>query len=147
MATMLPDFSANFFANATASSRFSSDTASATSASTPLVVPLPAASVLTSEIFPRITLSFNSCISFTAVFVRRELAPAPTGSSRTTCPNSLALCPAFSIPSIVLTFRVPILIFSPPQIAVISSTSCGSSDMIGLAPLARITFATSFTVT
>ena len=39
--------------------------------------------VLISEIFPRITSNFISCIRLTAVFVLRELAPAPTGSSRT----------------------------------------------------------------
>ena len=146
-ATMVPLSFAKFFTKRMESSRFSSVTLSATSASTPFVVPLPSARVLISEIFPRITVSFSSFISFTAVLVRRAEAPAPTGSSRIGCPSSFALLPAANIPSILRSFRVPILIFNPPQIVVISSTSCGSSDMIGLPPQARSTLATSLTVT
>ena len=97
--------------------------------------------------FPLITSSFISFTIFSAVSVRSFDAPAPTGSRRTTCPNSFDLLPALSIPSIEFLCRVPILILSPPQIDVISSTSSGSSDIIGLAPAARIIFATSFTVT
>ena len=144
---MEPLFFAKSFTNATDASRFSSVTASATSASTPFVVPLPNARVLISEILPRITVGCSSSISFSAVSVRSFDAPAPTGSSRIGCPSSFALLPAANIPSILRSFRVPILIFNPPQIVVISSTSCGSSDMIGLPPQASSTFATSFTVT
>ena len=140
-------FFANSFANATVLSTFSSVTASAASASTPFVVPFPSAKVFISEMFPRITVSSSSSISRIDVSVRRALAPAPTGSKSMGCPSSLAFFPAVNIPSMVRSFNVPILIFSPPQIAVISATSLGSSDMIGLAPQANSTFATSFTVT
>ena len=39
------------------------------------------------------------------------------------------------------------LMFSPPQMLVMSSTSSASSDMIGEPPAASRTFATSLTVT
>ena len=147
MAMMDPVSLARPLTNATALSSVSSVTASATSASTPLVVPLPLARVLISEILPRITSNLISFISPTAVLVRRAEAPAPTGSSRTTCPTSLALRPARYMPSILDLFSVPMLIFRPPQILVISSTSSGSSDIIGLPPQASRIFATSLTVT
>ena len=147
MATIEPLFFANSFTNATAWSKVSSVTASATSASTPFVVPLPDASVLISEILPRITVGCKVSISSIAVPVRSADAPAPTGSSKTGCPISFARFPASNIPAIVRLFNVPILIFRPPQMLVISSTSSASSAMIGLPPQASSTFATSFTVT
>ena len=49
--------------------------------------------------------------------------------------------------SMVLALSVPMLMLSAEHIDVISSTSALSSAIIGLAPQARITFATSFTVT
>ena len=125
----------------------SSVTASATSASTPLVVPLPNASVLISEMFPLITVNFISSMSLTAVFVRSAEAPAPTGSRRTLWPSSFAFLPARNIPFMLLWLSVPMLMFKPPQMEVMSSTSSGSSDMIGLPPHASRTFATSLTVT
>ena len=54
------------------------------------------------DIFPRITEKRTSCISFTAVCVRRVLAPAPTGSRSTGCPSSFAFFPARNILSILL---------------------------------------------
>ena len=147
IATILPLFFAKSLTNLTEESSVSSVTASATSASTPLVVPLPNASVLISEMLPRTTSNFSSSISFTAVSVRSFEAPAPTGSRRVTVPIELAFLPAINIASIECLLSVPILILRPPQIDVISSTSSGSSDIIGLPPQARRTFATSFTVT
>ena len=138
---------AKFFAKATALSRFSSVTLSATSASTPFVVPLPSASVLISEIFPRMTVNGIFSISPTAVEVRKWLAPAPTGSSRILWPSEAAFAPARYMPSMLVLCSVPMLMFRPPQMEVISSTSSGSSDMIGLAPHASRILATSFTVT
>ena len=49
--------------------------------------------------------------------------------------------------SIVRLLSVPMLMFSPPQMLVMSSTSSASSDMIGEPPAASRTFATSLTVT
>ena len=110
-------------------------------------MPLPKAKVLISEMLPRTTSNLISFISLTAVFVRSADAPAPTGSRRTLWLSSFAFLPAINIPSIERLLSVPILIFRPPQIDVISATSSGSSDIIGLPPQARSTFATSFTVT
>jgi hypothetical protein len=47
----------------------------------------------------------------------------------------------------VFRFRVPILMFSPPQMEVISSASPISSAMMGEPPQARRILAQSFTVT
>ena len=129
------------------SSKFSSVTLSETSASTPFVLPVPSIKVLTSEIFPLTTSNFTFSINSFAVLVLNLLAPAPTGSSKTTCPNSFAFFPAANIDGMVFLFNVPILMFKPPQIDVISSTSSISSDIIGLPPQASKTLATSFTVT
>ena len=85
--------------------------------------------------------------SSTAVRVRKVDAPAPTGSSRITRPSSAAFFPARRILSTVRWFKVPMLIFRPPQRAVISSTSPGSSAIMGLPPQASRMLATSFTVT
>ena len=49
--------------------------------------------------------------------------------------------------SMVRLFRVPILIFNPAQIEVISATSSLSSDIMGDAPQAITILAQSFTVT
>ena len=49
--------------------------------------------------------------------------------------------------SMLRRFSVPVLMFSPPQMEVMSATSSGSSDMMGLPPQASSAFATSFTVT
>ena len=65
-------------------SRLFSFTESALSASTPFVVPEPNTRVLISEEFPRITSNLNFFISSRAVFVRKELAPTPTGSNNKT---------------------------------------------------------------
>ena len=110
-------------------------------------MPLPSASVLISEILPRMTVNLIFSISSTAVFVRRADAPAPTGSSSTTWPRAFAFAPARNMPSMLRWFSVPMLMFRPPQIDVMSSTSSGSSDMIGLPPQASRMLATSLTVT
>ena len=57
------------------------------------------------------------------------------------------LFPASSIAGIVLWFSVPMLIFSPAQMVVISSTSSTSSAMMGEPPQARRMLAQSLTVT
>ena len=137
----------SFLTNATALSSVSSVTASATSASTPFVLPEPYANVFISEMFPLMTSNLISFISPTAVSVLSLLAPAPTGSRSTTCPSSFAFFPARYIDGIVFLLSVPMLIFRPPHMLVISGASPSSSDMIGLPPQARRTFATSFTVT
>ena len=49
--------------------------------------------------------------------------------------------------SLIHIFRVPMLMFSPPQIVVMSSTSAASSAMMGEAPQASTMLAQSFTVT
>ena len=59
----------------------------------------------------------------------------------------MAFLPASSILVTVRLFSVPMLIFSPPQMAVISSTSAASSAMMGEAPQASTMLAQSFTVT
>ena len=146
-ATTAPIRRAKSLAKATAPSRFSSVTWSATSASTPLVVPLPRARVLISEILPRITANFTSFSNRRAVSVRRVEAPAPTGSSTTGWPSSLDRFPAASMAGMVRWFRVPMLMFSPPQMAVISTASSGSSAIMGEPPQASSILAQSFTVT
>ena len=146
-AITLPVASENAFSFPIVSSRFSSVTASVKSASTPFVFPVPSIRVRISEIFPRITVNFMSRTSSFAVFVRSPLAPAPTGSSSTTWPSTFAFFPAKNMDGIVFLFSVPMLIFNPWQIEVISSTSPESSAIIGLPPQARRIFATSFTVT
>ncbi|VDR36899.1 Uncharacterised protein [Alistipes sp. cv1] len=47
----------------------------------------------------------------------------------------------------VRLFRVPMLMFRPPQMVVMSSTSAASSAMMGEAPQASTMLAQSFTVT
>ena len=47
----------------------------------------------------------------------------------------------------VRLFRVPMLMFSPPQMVVMSSTSAASSAIMGEAPQASTMLAQSFTVT
>ena len=147
IAITAPASFANAFANATASSRFSFVTRSAISASTPFVVPVPTASVLISEIFPRTTANFTSLKSVFAVSVLSVEAPTPTGSSTVGWPSSFARFPAIFMDSIVRLFKVPILILRPAQIVWISATSSASSAMIGDAPQARTIFAQSLTVT
>ena len=79
--------------------------------------------------------------------VRSELAPAPTGSSTMAWPSSAARLPAACMPSMERWLSVPMLRSSPPQIEVMSTTSAGSSLMMGLAPAASRAFAQSLTVT
>ena len=147
MAMIALDRWAKSFANWMAWGRVSSVTASATSASTPFVVPLPRARVLISEMLPRMTVRGSSCMRLTAVFVRRAEAPAPTGSNKMGWPSAAAFLPARCIASMLRWLRVPMFRFRPPQRAVMSSTSSGSSDMMGLPPQAKRTLATSLTVT
>ena len=130
-----------------ASLRLSSFISSSAFASTPLSDMLPSARAFISEIFPLMTsISIFSRI-FLAASVLCVLDPAPTGSKTTGLPSSFAFLPAFIIASYFCSLSVPILIFRPLHMDVISSASCGASAIIGLAPQARRTFATSFTVT
>ena len=66
---------------------------------------------------------------------------------RSTRAHGVARLPARNIDSIVRLLSVPMLMFNPPQIVVISSTSLWSSDMMGDAPQASTMLAQSFTVT
>ena len=59
----------------------------------------------------------------------------------------MALFPAANMARMVRWLRVPMLIFTPPQMEAISSTSPISSDIMGLPPQASRIFATSLTVT
>ncbi len=61
--------------------------------------------------------------------------------------QGVGLGPGANIPAMLRWFSVPMLMFSPPQMVVISSTSSGSSDMMGLPPQASRMLATSLTVT
>ena len=146
-ATTAPVLAEKSFTNWHTLSRFSSATTSAESASTPFVVPLPAARVFISEIFPRMTANLTSFKSFKAVSVLSFEAPAPTGSRTTGSPSPLAFFPAASIDGMVRLLSVPMLILRPLHKAVISSTSAISSDIIGEPPQASRIFAQSFTVT
>lgn len=100
-----------------------------------------------SEMLPRITVNFTSLSRRKAVSVRRRDAPAPTGSSTTGWPSWFAFLPASSMLVMVRLFRVPMLMFRPPQMVVMSSTSAASSAMMGEAPQASTMLAQSFTVT
>ena len=100
-----------------------------------------------SEMLPRMTVNFTSRSRRLAVSVRSWEAPAPTGSSTTGCPSRLAFFPASSMLVMVRLFRVPMLMFRPPQLVVMSSTSAASSAMMGEAPQASTMLAQSFTVT
>ena len=93
------------------------------------------------------TVNLISLRSRRAVSVRSRDAPAPTGSRTTGCPSSFALLPAMSIDSTVRLLSVPMFIFRPPHIDVISAASSLSSAIIGDAPQAMTMFAQSFTVT
>ena len=96
---------------------------------------------------PRTTRTGSSSNSSPAVSVRSAEAPAPTGSSTMAWPSSAARAPATCMASMERAFSVPMLSTSPPQMAVMSATSAGSSLMMGLPPHARSAFAQSFTVT
>ncbi len=93
------------------------------SASTPFVIKEPRARLLISEILPLITEKLMSFSNLFDVSVLSLEAPVPTGSKRVGWFNSFDLSPAKNMDSMVLLFRVPILMFRPEQILVISSTS------------------------
>ena len=82
-----------------------------------------------------------------AVVVRYCVAPAPTGSSTTGIPRSLAAAPAISIASIQSSESVPMLSTSAPARPAISRTSSFACAITGSAPSARIAFAVSFMTT
>ena len=135
-------FAAVFFATETGSF-FSS----ASEVSTPFVETSSPARYDISERFPLSMLIFTfSSIRFAVSFLKFD-APAPTGSKTTGTPSSLAFFPAATIDSTVLALRVPMFITRAFEIEVISAASAISSAMIGEAPMARMQFATSFTVT
>ena len=76
--------------------------------------------------------------------VRKDDAPAPTGSSTTGRPSRFAVCPECSIASARAVLSVPSLRQSAAQRAVISAASCGASAITGDAPQASRMFAQSF---
>ena len=115
--------------------------------SPPRVAAAPPASAFISDMLPRMTDTASLSSKSPATRVRKADAPAPTGSSTIACPSSLARSPAANMPSMERSLSVPMLSVSPPQMDVMSSTSAGSSLMMGLAPMARSAFAQSFTVT
>ena len=105
----------------------------------PLLYRFHAAKVLISEIFPRITSNFNflhqvdSCIRSKMNLLLLQPDQAEPYDS-----NSFAFFPAANIPSIRSYIQCSnIDIQSLRKLHVISSTSCGSSDMIGLPPHAK----------
>ena len=116
------------------------DSTPRTSASTPT-------SVATSPALPRSTATSSSSSSRFAVAVRYEVAPAPTGSSTTGTPRSLAVAPATSIESIQLSSSVPMLSTSAPASPTISCTSSRACAITGSAPSASTALAVSFMTT
>ena len=97
--------------------------------------------------FPRTTDTAILSSRSEAVRVRRVDAPAPTGSNTMGWPSSLARSPAANMPRMERSLSVPMFSVRPPQMDVMSTTSAGSSLMMGLAPMASSAFAQSFTVT
>ena len=97
-------------------------------ASTPLVVPPPFASVLISEIFPRMTSNRFLLSASGAVSVPDGLRLLPPDPEEQHGPAHLPCVRQRNIASILLLFKVLILILSPPRMDVISTTSSGSSD-------------------
>ena len=89
-------------------------------------------------------LPFATAAAVLLVGFNRTTRQDPEISTR---PGYLLLSGALSMDSMVRLFRVPMLMFSPPQMVVMSSTSAASSAMMGEAPQASTMLAQSFTVT
>ena len=144
---MEPDALLNWRTKRTISSRLSWVTTSSAATSTPRVVEVPAARAFISLMLPRTTAILRWESSVEAVWVRSLLAPAPTGSSTMGWPSCSARALASTMARMDWALRVPMLTLSAPQIDVMSSTSSGSSLMMGEPPAAMMTLATSCTVT
>ena len=100
-----------------------------------------------SDKLPRMTAKRTFSTSSRVVSFRRADAPAPTGSSTTGIPFSLAVWPALTIDATVRAFSVPMFSTSALLMEVMSATSPMSSAMMGEPPQASSALATSFTVT
>jgi hypothetical protein len=82
-----------------------------------------------------------------AVSVRKDVAPAPTGSMTTGMPLSLALLPAINAASTKLGSSVPMFTTRAEAKPTISTTSSWACAMTGSAPTERVVLATRLTVT
>ena len=82
-----------------------------------------------SEGFPLITLGLWETTKSVAVFVRKLVAPAPTGSSIQTLPNSWASAAALYMDLIQWVERVPMLIRSAEASDTNSSTSSSAKKL------------------
>src|SRR5579872_365747 len=133
---------------ARASARARSSSASTRpAASTPRTPPGRPANAATSPAFPRTQATRTASSRRRDCAVRNAVAPAPTGSSTTGTPAAFARRPANSITSTTWAVSVPMLSTRAPAAATISSTSSAACAITGDAPTARVTLATSFTVT
>ena len=100
-----------------------------------------------SDALPLMIVMFSCSVSFFAVWVLNVVAPAPQGSRIIGMFFSFAVFPAISIDSICCGSKVPMFNSRALDIEVISDTSSFACAMTGAAPIARVTFAQSLTVT
>ena len=148
MATTHPALAAKSRAKAAARRAASTSvTASSGFTSTPWVAAAAPAIAFTSLMLPRTSVTGSVSRSSHAVLVRSAEAPAPTGSSTIAWPRLAARAPATFMPSMLRAFSVPMLSTNASQMEVMSSTSAGSSLMMGLPPTASTAFAQPSTVT
>lgn len=90
------------------------------------------ASAMISEALPLITVGLWERTKSVAVFVRKLVAPTPTGSSTQTFPSSWALAAALCMDLIHGLERVPMLITSAEAKDTNSSTSSSATKLIFL---------------
>ena len=128
-------------------SAFASDSSAVSVTSTPPSHLPCSITALTSDKLPLITSTCTSSSRLITKSILKRLTPTPTRSSTIGMFFFAAILAAMRIASKRSSEGVPIFRFSPSQIPVTSSISCGAIAIIGLAPHASSILATSLIVT
>lgn len=116
------------------------------STSAPFMLPLPWTDILVSRALPQVARGFVSFVGFGTVSILGLLTPTPAKSGGAKYPDSLRQYPTLDVPSVLILYGIPGLVFDPPRVSMVSTASSNSSSVVKLPPRTEVAFTASFAI-